>query len=1125
MIGKLQKSSAAVTHIRMVVRVLLIFWITPLVALGQLSTASLTGVISDPSGAVIPGVQVTAMNVETNTGTQSVTDVHGRYTFLNLQTGRYTVTARFKGFKTTIRLNVALTVNQSANLNFRMQPGAVTQVVNVSAQAPLLNATNATIGTQLTTKDFEDLPINGRNYTQLLALTPGSTSNDVSQSAGRLLAPGGSDNPTLQGDRNRSNFYMIDGSPNVELSFNGLALIPPLDSIQEVNVESDATDTQFGGASGGFVNLTTKAGTSQFHGSAYEYLQNNALDSRNPFLPNVNVAPYHQNQFGFTLGGPVILPWVYHPNVKKTWFFASYEGFRNHREGTTLTRVPTAAEREGDFSGAWITGGKAINAIYDPSTTVPDPKRPGQFLRTRFPGNVIPSQDINPAAAAFLKEFMPLPNFVDPNLARSDNFEENLHALYDTDSGVVRIDQNLGDRNHFTGHFLYFTALNGGPSISVKPMSTTTQNPNDNITVQWDRNQTPTLFFDVQYAYMHSNYPVISTTAGDYVNAYNIDNPNAFPIPTGAPPLLPNFGFTFYAAPFGQSDTQSNTVNQQVTVNAQKIWGSHTMKFGFNAFHSHAFEGNISQDISFGLTPTQNLENPANSGDGVASFLLGLPTGADRLLGAGLITLNGDTYGAYLQDTFRVNKRLTLDYGLRYDYRGDLTSATTLGSFDMQTGGWLLDGPVNIPNAVFQGPNARKGIVNPAYRLFAPHVALAYALRPKTVIRSGFGIFYDLYSAWVQDAQGVRVTWPTSQFQTTPLLNSTSPNVTLSNPFLGLPNSVYNPDPEPASGYQLNPNMATPYVEEWNASAEHAFTDNTLMTITYAGSRGVHLDCCGLYNMAESPQVGVPESKILHSSHVPWPQMLVFRTDMGNGWSSYNAFEIGVQKRFGRGLTALANYTWSHSLDDACSGSLGAEGCFITQPYNPGANYSDSAYDLPNVLNIAFDYQLPIGPGQALSLRNSILNHVFGGWQLSAVMRRESGAPLSVGQGLVSDRANVGGSVNQTPNLTCSPDLPNRSDAEWFNTSCFALPPQYTYGTAGRNILRGPAGPGSYNFSFMKNFKLYERLSLQYRADFFNTFNLAYPSNPDTTFGDPNFGQILGGSGGRTIQMALRVTF
>ena len=221
----------------------------------------------------------------------------------------------------------------------------------------------------------------------------------------------------------------------------------------------------------------------------------------------------------------------------------------------------------------------------------------------------------------------------------------------------------------------------------------------------------------------------------------------------------------------------------------------------------------------------------------------------------------------------------------------------------------------------------------------------------------------------------------------------------------------------------------------------------------------------------------------------------------------------------------MANYTWSHSLDDACSGSLGVEGCFITQPYNPGADYSSSAYDLPNVFNVAFDYELPIGQGQMLSLPNHVLNSLLSGWQLSGVLSLRSGTPLSVSQGLVSDLANIGGGAAQAPNRVCNPVISNPTNAAWFNTSCFVLPAQYTYGNAGRNILRGPAGPGSYNFSFMKSFRLYEQLNLQYRADFFNTFNLAYPSNPDTTFGSPTFGRILGGSGGRTIQMALRLTF
>jgi hypothetical protein len=343
--------------------------------------------------------------------------------------------------------------------------------------------------------------------------------------------------------------------------------------------------------------------------------------------------------------------------------------------------------------------------------------------------------------------------------------------------------------------------------------------------------------------------------------------------------------------------------------------------------------------------------------------------------------------------------------------------------------------------------------------------------------------------------------------------------------FTGEPSALYATNPEPSGGSDINPNAPVGYVQEWNLSAEHAFSDNTLLTVSYVGSRGVKLNCCGLYNMARTPQVGVAESKILNTSLVPWPQMQVFRVNMGDGWSSYNALEISAQKRMSHGLTFLANYTWSHSLDDACTGYNGVEGCFIRNPYQPQWDYSTSAMDLPNVLHLAFNYQRPLGRGQFISLHNGALNNAFGGWQMSGVIVRQSGTPMNVTQGVTTDLANTGGSENQAMNLTCNPNSQNRTTLAWFNTSCFAMPAQYTFGNAGRDILRGPAGPGTYNLSFMKNFRIKEGLNFQYRAEFFNTFNLAYPNNPDATYGDKTFGEILGGSGGRTIQMSMRLTF
>jgi hypothetical protein len=1091
----------------------------------QMSNASLTGVISDSSGGVIPGVDVTAMHVATATKYHATTDGVGRYTFLNLQTGNYTITATYQGFKTAVRSGVILTVNQAANLNLTMEPGAVTQTVNVSAQAALLNATTSTINTELTERDFEDLPANGRNYTQLLALTAGATNIDVSQAAGDSLAPGASNNPTIQGARNRDNWYMIDGSPNSSLGFNGMATIPPLDSIQEVKMESLSTDTQFGGSSGGYVNLTTKSGGDKFHGSLYEYVQNTKFNSRNPYNPTTNVTPFVQNQFGFSVGGPIIIPKLFNPGTKKLWFFGSYEGFRNHQSTVTLTRVPTAAELQGNFSGTWSPGGLAINPIYDPATTIPDPANPGKYLRTQFTGNIIPSTRFNSAATLFLSTFMPAANYTDPTTTRSDNFEETLPVLHDTDSVVGRVDYNLTDRDHLSAHYLYFTGISGSPSISVYPMSSKGYNPNTNYSLNWDHNQTPTLFFNLQYTYMHTDNPSIATTDLNYVTASNMANLAAFPIPAGAPPYTPTFGFTSYASPFPTGNSLTDGINSQVSVNVQKIWSKHTVKAGVSGMHMRDDIGSLSQTLSFVVSQTQNLEAPTNTGDAMASFLLGLPSTGSRLLGTGYIILDGMAYGAYAQDTFRVSKKLTLDFGLRYDFRSDLTDNNTEGSFNMLTEGWYLDGPINIPNAFATGPNVRKGIWNPNYTMFAPHLAVAYQVRPKTVVRAGYGLFYDVFSAWTQDIQGPRVSWPTAIYQSTPNLNTTTPTVTLTNLFTGLPNSITTPDPEPSAGYQINPNAPVGYVDEWNLSAEHAFSDNTVVTINYVGNRGVHLDCCGLVNMARTPQVGVAESKILNTSLVPWPNMLVFRTDMGDGWSTYNALELSAQRRMSHGLTFLANYTWSHSLDDACSGSLGVEGCFIRNPYQPQWDYSNSAYDLPNVLHIAFNYQLPLGRGQFLDLKNGALNNALGGWQMSGVITRQSGTPFGVTQSTTTDLANTGGSESQAMNRTCDGNSSARTTLAWFNTACFAMPAQYNFGNAGRNILRGPSGPGNYNLSFMKNFRIKEGVNFQYRAEFFNTFNLAYPSNPDASSGDKTFGEILSGSGGRTIQMSMRLTF
>jgi hypothetical protein len=476
-------------------------------------------------------------------------------------------------------------------------------------------------------------------------------------------------------------------------------------------------------------------------------------------------------------------------------------------------------------------------------------------------------------------------------------------------------------------------------------------------------------------------------------------------------------------------------------------------------------------------------------------------------------------YSGYLADTVRVNAKLSINLGLRWDHNGNLiTRQRNFGSFDRYTGAWLLEGPHNIPNALFQGPNVRRGFIDPDWNNFSPRLGMAYSVTRKTVIRSGYSIFYEMYAGWSQIAQGPRVSWPTSTFQDTGTMNADIPKVFIDRPFAGLPSTVFRPDPFPSAGYHVNRLFKTPYVHEWNFAVERQFTDHLAASATYVGTVGRKLECCGLTNYAKILGPGAARAP----EKVPYPQMLVFRTNDNNGTADYHALQLKAERRFTRGLSVLYSYTWSKSIDLACSGYIGAEGCNMQQPYNVQADRGVSAYDLTHISNLSFVYSLPIGRGRALNVSNYFLNLAAGGWQASGIFTFRSGQALT--PILAVDRANNGGS-QQRPNLVGDTGLANQHRLAWFNTQAFALPAQYTYGNAGRNILRGPSR-ATQDISLFKDFLLRgESLKLQYRADLFNTFNHPLLGNPGTTFDTGAFGQINSAAGNRTIQMALKVVF
>lgn len=1077
-------------------------------AFAQISNATLSGVVSDPSSAAVPAATVTAKHVETNRPFTATTDTGGRYTFLTLPVGQYELSVEAAGFKMAQR-QLQLTVNQAANLNVTLEVGQKTEVVNVVDEAPLVNATNSTVGTVIETRAIFDLPLNGRNFTQLISLTPGVSTVDTSQSGA---------GPSIQGQRNRDNSYIADGVSISRLSFGNVVLSPPVDAIQEFRVQSVNADAELGGGSGGFINLVTKSGTDKLHGTVYDYLRNNVLDARNTFQPTIPA--FRQNQFGFSVGGPVVLPKVYNGR-SRTFFFASYEGFRRRQAASGLGLVPTAAQRAGNFTG--------FNALYDPASTRVNPANANQYLRDPLAGNQIPASRINATAALYSKDLIPMPNF--GIAGNTNNFINTAPSRNDTNTILARLDHTFGAKDRVSARWLQADNTSGSAvPVMNNPISGSASNPR-NLSTEWNHSLTPTSLVTVRYGYAKTYQVSSSALFADFYKASGWDNATGFPLNDPDYVLFPAIGMTGYSNYVGQN-FQPERVNSHVgSIDYSLILGRHTFKAGYSLNYFSSFTGGINPTISFNQAQTQNLVAPGGTGDSYASFLLGAPSAAGRAIGNPLIDVDGAFDGIYLQDTMKLNRKLSVSFGLRWDFARAFKTDGVLGSFDPRGGGWLLTAPVNIPGVAFQGPNVRPGIFDPDWNNFGPRAGFAYSMFSRTVLRGGYAMSYDLVAGRWQWVQGPRVSWPRSEFQSTPPLNINIVDKTLVSPFVGMATSPFRPNPfydngVPVypTGSHINPHYPVPYVHQWNLALEQQFTDRLVISATYVGSAGRMLECCGVINQSYQNGPGTYATKAR-----PFMLMGAFRTDRNDGYSDYHSLQLKAEQRFSKGLAFLGSYTWSKATDLACSGYIGAEGCHITQPYYPepfkyGMDHGVADFDLRHIFSGSFVYELPFGKGKRFGIENAVLNQLAGGWQASGIINLQSGRALTP---VLSNAAqpNVGGGVQPRPDLVGSVEVANPTRQQWFNTAAFALPSGFNYGTAGKNILRGPSFHNE-DISLFKNFAIVgEALRVQFRADLFNAANATRLSTPNTTHGTAQFGQINGAGAGRVVQFALKVLF
>jgi len=1124
----------------------------PLNAPAQQASASINGTITDSSGAVVEGATVALTDTATGVSHSTVSNSTGNYVFVDINPASYTLKIVKPGFNAITQPQFTLQVNQTATLNFTLNVGSTQQSVTVEASPVAIQSSTAELGTVINEQSVQDLPLNGRNFTQLLTLTPGASPISVGQNSGggggfAGNAIGSFSFPALNGQRNRSNMFLLDGINDLGSFIGNYNFEPIVDTVQEFKVQSHNDEAEFGQATGGIVNVVTKSGTNAFHGALWEFLRNSDLDARNFFLPKVN--PLRQNQYGVSGGGPVWVPKVYN-GKNRTFFYGGWEGYRQNQASQSLLLTPTPAELGGDFSGV-------SNQIYNPFSTRPDPNNPGSYIRTPFAGNQIPGNLINPGAQLYAKTLFPAPVGALPG---GDNATDTTPAIVKQDSYDGRIDQVFNEHDVLFGRISYYDQ-NDSDSAGYPGALSTVAITGWNWALHETHTFGPTAVLDVHFGRNWGD----DLTQQAFVNA-----PSGFATQLEQAGFSSNFigGFQGGKGPFvplisipGYLGTGGNNVQDTRIADVWEFGGDftkthdrHTFKFGANFATNNTRSPIYGADIGFAATETQNPENPTNTGDPFASFLLGVPDNAGKR--NVLETEHGGWInGVYAQDQWKVTDRLTLNIGIRWDvtlwpiYGTPGTPDQYVGDLNLNNGTYILAATPNpcgptvgfpcipcpteasaacggtLPPNVTMTNLSNHAIYHNDYDDWQGRFGMAYRLTDKTAIRGGYGRFYDSWNAIIQLAQNYEGTWPdVGQLLANNLNHPGSTPASIGDPFnLGSGGVVY-PAPTPFNQVEwyINPtSYKMPYSDQWNFGVEQQLGQNTVLSLSYVGAHDLQLNSGGYRNTAVTPG---PGDAATVASRQPYPYISPTYYDESIGQSKYNAFQFRLQQRATKGLTYLISYTRSKSMDVGCSGSFGAEGCEVTDTYNLNIDRSVSGFDLPNIFSASWVYEIPFGKGKSFSSPSRFVNYVLGNWEVNGILSFYSGVPFDV---TISngDQTNTG-NVTERANLALADPYPaNQGPNLWLNPAAFATPPLYTFGTLGRNSLRSDATK-NLDFSLFRRFPVTENTGFEFRAESFNLTNTPIFNTPNDTLGNPNFGVVTSTRNTpRELQFALKFVF
>jgi hypothetical protein len=1080
--------------LRFVLGVVLLIAIQQLLVQTSMAQQSrIIGTVTDQSGAVVPDVSVTAKNIATGETRQATSSSVGEYAIPNLAAGSYLVIADKQGFKRQVLEHVRLEVQAAQSVDFILRPGAESEQVTVTSTPPALQTTDSSVSTFFETKVVDEIPLNGRNFLQLQLLSPGVTMGGpgvwqaIQISALNTSIGGG--NFSVGGAPDTYNDFLLDGLSFKETMDGINGLNPSVDAVQEFRLQSSNYSAEYGGSAGGLVNMITKSGTNNWHGTAYDFLRNDKFDAANYFTNQAGEpkTPLRRNQFGGTLGGPI--------KHDKTFFFFSYEGFRQQSTTTQFDNFPSAKMRTGDFSELLNLPTPIV--IDDPSTGQP------------YPGNVIPANQVLSVMPDYLQKYIPLPNR--PGFAQNYVVPGTDHNT--TDQYIGKIDQTLTDKLRLSGRYVY-NKINDIPPTTIPAFAGSQNSPDQNLELHLVDTISPTTILDLRAgwnSFKQFSINRLQNTKPDIASdILGIHGVATDPRASGAPFFL-TVGFGTLSGGGGPRQWFSERYEYRGTLSL--VRGKHLISAGLQAIRHHE----TFQEII--LPNGLYVFDGTFTGYPMADMLLGIPTGYQ---------LSPDLFNPlfrewevmpWVEDDWRATSKLTLNLGLRYEWRPwPISQNNSISNLILPPGGGLaslvLAGPC-IPNAVTKCESTLPTSIsktrstfngNPD-KSFAPRIGFAYRLgnSGRTVIRGAYGIFFqpEPFNGLVNLSYNPPFVAYYDRFNNLSNFQSWD----WFHPTAGLP-------PGGIQFTQYPADSAVPYLQAWNFGLQHDLGSGFVLDASYVGNHDTHM-WSYLYPNQPHPGPGDVDSRR------PYPNVSTIISDQSNGDANYNGLQVRVEKRFSQGLSLLAGYTWSKALTDTQGSSSFSPD--IQNEYNRAANYGLWSADVRHRATITALYELPFGHGKTyLSGLNGLPGKMISGWQLSAIAQFQTGEPLTVT--LPFDNPNVGEGAKY-PNVIGDPNSASKTVSEFFNTAAFAVPPQYTFGDEGIGAVTGP-GINDIDLSLIKNTNLSERTRLQFRVEAFNAANHLIMGPPNSIFGTPTFGQVTSTRlDNREVQLALRLEF